>query len=420
MKRPPASAADVLLLAVTYWYLTGVLVAVGFSFGFYFARLSSANVPQTRDPLDALAWMDGGWYKRIVTDGYQYDRAGQSNIAFFPAYPLLGRAVMIATDLRAEIALSIASNLSWLGALAVLAFYVRARFPEAPTELADYTLLAAALTPAGCFFRLNYSESTFLLFSVLALFAMARRWPLWGVSLIVGLATAVRPVGVALLIPLAIHIVRAPGTVGAPGTTGASRWAMPTLRAVAVRLALYLPLACWGVAAFMAYQYRVFGDPLVAFKAHEHWRIVGPVPWDEKLAALVALGPVRSVYDPASPAYWRIRDTHGVPWFSLQFANPIFFLTAIGLVALAAWRRWLLLEELLLSGLLLLIPYSMRGYEMGMGSMARFVAVVFPLYIVAGRMLLLLPGPLRALALALSGLPLAAYTALYAAGYEIF
>src|SRR5262245_36669103 len=36
---------------------------------------------------------DGNWYQLIVQDGYFYDPAKQSSVAFFPAYPLTVKAV---------------------------------------------------------------------------------------------------------------------------------------------------------------------------------------------------------------------------------------------------------------------------------------------------------------------------------------
>ncbi|MGH7134259.1 MAG: hypothetical protein ACREHD_00880, partial [Pirellulales bacterium] len=169
---------------------------------------------RTRDWLQVFNWEGGGLYNQITTRGYLYRADSQSNVAFFPAYPLVSRAVMAITGVRAEAALLIVSNLSFLAALAMLAFYVRDRYPDGPAHLAGYTLLAAALFPTGCFFRLAYSESTFLLLTALGMYAMLRRWPLWAVAVVVGLATASRPIGIALLPALAIHILRRSGTVG--------------------------------------------------------------------------------------------------------------------------------------------------------------------------------------------------------------
>jgi len=444
------SAGDITVGAATHWYLTGLIAALAFSFGSYISPHPSSDVPEDREWFDKVTWMDGRWYKQIATEGYHYDTTTHSSVAFFPVYPLLVRALITLTGMRAEAALLVISNMSLLAALAMLASYVRDRYAQAPTELGDYTLLAAALFPTGCFFRLAYSESTCLLLVVLAMYGMLRRWPLWSIAFAIGLATAARPVGVALLAPFAIHIVRTvvashrdesrgKGAEQTPrGVVGASGWrwrlhslthsifrslangrAAPTLRLIAPPLALYLPVACWGLAGFVAYQAYAFGEPLAAVKTQAHWSIRPATPWYEKAVALATLEPIRSVYDRRSPAFWG-RDQSEMPWFSLHFANPIFFAGAIALLAFGTWRGWLSLEEISLGALMLLIPYVTRAYEMGMGSMGRFVVIVVPIYPVVGQVLLRFPGPLRAALLALSGFFLAAYMALYSAAYVIF
>ncbi len=461
--RPPGrrGAVDVWLTALTYWYLTGIIAALGFSLGFYLLRPGAPAGTQTRDWLGAFNWEDGNWYRQIAAEGYTYRPRGRSNVAFFPVYPLLGRALIAATGIRAEAALLIVSNLSLLAVLAMLGFYARDRYHDGPDELADYALLAAALFPTGCFFRLAYTESTFLLVAILAMYAMLRRWPLWGIAFIVGAATATRPVGVALLAPLGIHVWRrtfathqpeasarkplataqlqpatpssdeAASAEARPGRPPPRRWfARRRFGLFGARLSMYLPLACWGLALFIVYQHRAFGEPLAFAKVQTNWG--SPVPWREKAVALAALKPIWSVYDPKSRSYWMDHDPMGIPWLSLQFANPIFFVSALALTAIGAFvpfrqtfaggarRRWLSLEEASLAAMLLLIPYMTRAHEMDMGSMGRFAAVAFPIYLVLGQLLIRVPSPLRAALLALSGCWLLIFTALYAARHAIF
>jgi hypothetical protein len=456
------TAGDIWLTALTYWYLTGLIAALGFSLGFSLLRPGAGTVADKRDWLDAFTWMDGRWYKQIAATGYEYDPDKNANVAFFPVYPLVGRAVIRLTGMRAEAALLIVSNLSLLGALAMLAFYVRDRYPDLPSDLADYTVLAAALFPTGCFFRLTYSESTFLLLAILAMYSMLRRWPLWAIVLIVGLVTAARPVGVALLAPFAIHIVRRSSSVSFRGRLresavegSGSNLPLPLGEGrgegLCVRLgpalrclALYMPLACWGLAAFIVYQYFAFDEPLAFARVQKNWGRPA-VDWHEKFVPLVTLQPVWSVYDSRSTSFWAQRDEHGIPWFSLQLSNPILYVAAAVAVALGAclsvregagdglaqrssptlWEKLgtngrLSLEEVSLSALLLVIPYVTRAYEMGMGSMGRFVAVVFPVHLVLGQLLVRLPSGLRAALLALAAFLLSSYTGLYAAKYLIF
>lgn len=398
--------------AIGYWYLSGLLVVVAFLFGFSLVRPVPIGQPARRDALDAVNSMDGRWYKQIATEGYRFDPAARSNVAFFPVFPLLARCATAVTGVRPEVGLLIASNVSFLAALGLLGAYARARFGDARGYVPDYAMLATALFPTACFFRLAYSEATCLLLLVAASYAMLRRWPLWSIVLVSGLATAARPVGVAVLAPLAIHIYRRADAAESPGR-----------RKHFIRfgkIALYLPLACWGLVAFLAYQYFALGELFATFRAPNFWRIRPAVPWTEKLAALATLEPLRSVYDDTSPAFWAARDSHDLPWCSMQFANPLFFIAAVVLVAIGAWRRWLSLEEGSLVTLLILIPYVTRSYEMGMASMGRFVTVAFPLYLVLAQILVRLPGPLRAVVLSFSSCMLATYSAMYGAGYPIF
>ena len=62
-RAPPTAstrfAVDIGLSAITYWYLTGLLAALGFSLGFYLLRPAPGAVSENRDWLDAFTWMDG-------------------------------------------------------------------------------------------------------------------------------------------------------------------------------------------------------------------------------------------------------------------------------------------------------------------------------------------------------------------------
>jgi len=427
-KRKMNGCLDDVLLGTVAWYLTGMVMFLGFSLGFQFLVRSHNAAPPDAGFLGAFAIYDGFSYKRVVEEGYEFNPKAQSNIAFFPVYPLSARWVRAATGLSTEAALLLVSNASLLGAFILLARYLRARFPTAqraagnterpaagdtaqpaardtaPCRLVDATLVALGLFPTGCFFRMCYTEAPFLLLIVAAMYGIQRRWPLWAVISIVGLATATRAAGVALLAPLAIHIWRS----------------QPTKAARAWRLAFWLPLACWGLAGFMAFQYVEFGDPLACAHAHGQWRIRPALALPDKAAALATFEPLRAVYDPRSPAYWKAFDRHGTPWFSLAFANPIFLVAALALLALGVWKRWITPGETWLGALMLLIPYLSRAHEMGMGSMGRFVSVVFPIYLVLGQIATRLPFAVGTSLFAVAAFYLAVYSALFAAGYLIF
>jgi hypothetical protein len=104
---------------------------------------------------------------------------------------------------------------------------------------------------------------------------------------------------------------------------------------------------------------------------------------------------------------------------SLQFANPLFFVAAMALTAVGAWKNWLSGNEILLAVGLLFISYAGKGFEMCMASQGRFVAAVFPIYLVLGNIFCRLSWPWTAAILLVFGIYLAIYSAMLAAGYVL-
>ena len=252
---------------------------------------------------------------------------------------------------------------------------------NSPLSAAGYAVVAFGAFPTTFFFHMAYAESCFLFLAVLAMLSMERRWPLLAVAVIVGLATASRPVGVALVPVFWLHV-----------------WQRcPKWRGAFVRWIALTPIALAGLIAYMAYQDAALGDPLAFAKTQEHWRRRGHVSTGDKVIALLSYEPIWSVYESDSPAYWRRLDRRSPAVANLALANPIYFLLAVALVILGAWNRWLNSRETLLAALLILIPYITRSYEMCMLSQGRFMAVVFPIYLVMGHILSRIPGPYAAM-----------------------
>jgi hypothetical protein len=387
--------------------------------------------------LDSLRRFDAIHYQRIVVAGYDFHPARRSEVAFFPAYPLAARAMVCLTGLSPLGAMLLTSNGFLAGAFVLLAWYLQGRTPtepekacagNRPAEIGEaaagmprteapyrgssshrsrrstYVLLAFGLGPATFFFRMPYAESTFLFFSLLSFYAMQRRWPVALVALCVGITTACRPVGVALLPPFLLHVWH--------GAAFAAQRAY--------RILILTPVACWGIAAFVVFQYLRFGEAIAFVNAQDHWVQLVPVSTLDKCLALLSWEPIWSVYDPDRPAcYWR-RWPPPSAVFNCQFMNPIFFVGTAAVIALGTWRRWLDGYETLLSVGLLLIPYVTKGYDNAMLSHGRFAAVVFPAYLVAGHLLQRAPRAVAWTILGTSGFFMSAYAALFAAGYPFF
>ena len=380
--------------------LTSIVMVAGIAAGLWgmersLGPHSPPHVAANGDPLlDTLTYWDGQWFLEIATQGYSYNPDRMLSVAFFPAYPIAIRAVAELTRLPPAWAALLVSHAFLLATFVLLFAYVRQCFPDAPARLPVCVLLALGLFPPTFFMRMAYSESLFLFLTVLAMRAVHRNWRLWHIAGVVGLATATRFTGVALLLPLAIQVRR---TVG-------------TARCAAATFAALMPLALGGILLFVLFQQLAFGEPSAFIKTQDLWRHRLPEDRSDKILGLATWEPVWFAYMPGSPGYARLLDDPAPALFSLQFANPVFFVGAAAMVVAGAWKGWLSLSETLLSAGLILIPYTAKGFEMCMASQGRFVAVAFPVYIVMGNILNRLPRPGSIAILTVFGTYLAIYS----------
>ena len=394
---------ECLVTGILFYYLTSLISIIGAIAGYELVQIPHNNSSAVKgDLLSRFANWDGQWYQRIATDGYKSEGGIDRGLAFFPGYPLLGGGVWRVTGLRPELALLLVSHSALIGVFVLAVAYVRRRYPVSPSDtLPGFVLLALGLTPATFFFRMAYTESLFVLLLVLALYGMERRWPLLLIAVIVGGASGVRAVGVALVPGFLLHI-----------------WERAPQRWVAFQAALLTPLACWGIAAYMLFQFLYFGHPMLFFKAEATFNQHRGDGVGTKLLSDLTLATAWHVFDPSSRHYWGRGDTVDNPLFSLSFANPLYFASALLLVALGIRKRWLNRIETTTAFLLLLIPYFTKGYDISMAGTARFVSVIFPLYLVLGNILARMPAPLATGFLALGAFFLGLYSALFAAWYR--
>lgn len=348
--------------------------------------------------LDSVSNWDGQWYLEITEHAYRYQANEKSNVAFFPAYPLSVRALSI-VGVSPRTGGPLVSNAMFVGAMLLLFAYARGRDGDQQTAL--LIALVCALYPAGFFFRMAYSESMFLFVSLLFFWLLSRQAPLEVLAIVCGFATAVRPVGICLVAPLFIELWR---DAKSP-------------RSFFLHASILAVPATWGIVLFTAYQWDAFGEPFAWMKSQAMWRNTPPVPWPEKLVALVTLKPIWASYIPGTEFYWRQPGQPEFPLLSLRFMNPIFFVAAVVLVLLGGYKRWLNAQELVFSAGLLLIPYITRGYDMCMESQARFTSVVFPMYMVIGILLSKVSRPWQIAYFAVSAILLCAYSAFFTAGY---
>lgn len=296
---------------------------------------------------DAWYQWDARWYVRVARSGYHWqDFQHWSSVAFFPVYPLLILALVTVVPISTKLIAMVISNLLFFVALYALYRFVGREFDG---KLARRSILYISLFPTALFFFAGYSESAFLLWSVLSLGAMRqRRWVwagLWGC-----LAAGTRSQGLALMVPFALECWQVYGF----------RW-REWLRGTWIAL---IPLSWIAFAIFM--QAR-FENAFLFIESQRAWHRTTTWPWNGVWASLqrIPLNHIASV-DPAH--------------------NLIELLSVAGFGALiaAGWRalpRSLSCYSLAVMALTLLNPAVRDGYYLPLMSSSRLCLALFPCFI---------------------------------------
>jgi len=124
--------------------------------------------------LSMWAKWDSQYYVDIATNGYWYRPGQQSNVAFFPLYPMLMRAASIPLGGNLILTGFMISNLAFFGGLIFLYLLTELEFDS---DSAKHAAVYLAFFPASFFFSSVYTESLFLLLSVATMyFARKEKW----------------------------------------------------------------------------------------------------------------------------------------------------------------------------------------------------------------------------------------------------
>src|SRR6185437_8828723 len=162
---------------------------------------------------DGLLGWDAGWYESIARHGYQ----STQSLRFFPLFPAVGRAGSVLPGVSAGVALVVVANLSALGATALLRVLVLRETGD--RGWADRSVWLLSLAPPAFVLVMGYAEGPLLLFAVGCFLAIrgARSWQGWAWAAGLGAAAALtRPVGVLVVLPVAIEAVRRWRRAGGP------------------------------------------------------------------------------------------------------------------------------------------------------------------------------------------------------------
>lgn len=295
--------------------------------------------PSPQGFVDALCVWDCYWYGDVASHGYQAypfvdtfgGPAGIANWAFFPAYPALLSLVGWIVPLSPQVLGMIVSPLLTLGA-------VLCAWPLFSGNKRAYFLFAGLLLagPFTFYFSIAYSESLFLLLTVLGFVALQRRNYL-GAGVAGAVLAATRTVGVLFVFAIALEAL-----------LDLRRDPRGLLKRPDIVLAIFL--APLGLFAFMAWLYFVTGDAL----AFAHIQRA----WDRESA-----NPVIALWSALTAPAGHLSDTWG--WALASVAGLLLCLL------LLVQRRW----SMALFSALCLVSALTQGVE----SMLRFTVALAPL-----------------------------------------
>lgn len=150
---------------------------------------------------------DGNWYALIATRGYWLDSVDvQGPVAYFPAYPSLLWALHAVTGVSVKLLGTIVTIACGAGALVAVCRWLADRLDERVTRIAFVTLLVYPYV--FYLFGAVYGDALFLLAAVGAFLLLERDHAVLA-GLAGAVATATRPVGIALVIGLvAVALMR--------------------------------------------------------------------------------------------------------------------------------------------------------------------------------------------------------------------
>ena len=295
-------------------------------------RAAPAATPGWHNAIDSTERQDAVWYLRLAADGWSTEDA---SAAFFPLYPLTVRAVSWVLPGDDLLAALLVSNLAFLGALLALFALTAEAFGA---RVARRAIVVAAIFPTSFFFLAPYTESLFLLLSLLAF--RESRHDRWGrVAVFGALAALTRSVGILLVPALLVEAIWA-------GRAGEHRALSARLAGAA---AIALGPLCW-----FAWWGLVHGNWLAPLDAQQHWGRELQPPW-------VSLGRAAELAW-SFQSYWLL-DLLIVSLAFVGFA-----------LAIPALRR----SEMTYGALSLLLPLFDPFWDRPLLSVPRFAVVVFP------------------------------------------
>lgn len=368
------------------WVIHWLLVQIPATYALRFGVPNAPSPPygEMPPPLSGLGyWVveplrnwDGLWYRLLALDWYA-GGTQSAKAAFWPLLPGIMRGGSLLTGWTVDTVGYLVANLTFLGALLVLYRLISLDYGNSDT--ARRAIWALALFPTALFFSAVYTESLFLFLTVSALY-LWRRDKLWLAGLVSIAAALSRSGGVFLILPFLVLLW------DRHRTDWRSYW--PGI------IPAFFPAL--GPAIFATILHRDQGNWNAFIDVQEQWNRYSATPWETLRCAVMTCHTLGGEPDGISWTWWG-NLWQDPSWATLtstgwrnSFANSdvlelvatalFLFLALVGLKVLPLY-----LTAWTLPGLL--IPLLQPSQVHALMSMPRFVLVLFPLFIVLGKLI---------------------------------
>ncbi|MDQ3636454.1 MAG: glycosyltransferase family 39 protein [Actinomycetota bacterium] len=302
------------------------------------------------------ALWDGAWYSEIATAGY--GEREPASTAFFPLLPMLVKLGIVLGGGPAFWGVMV----SLVSTLFALFFVYRISEHLFDARAARAATLCLAFFPTAFFLNAVYTEALFLALTAGTVWAALVRRDFLVAGLLGALAAATRNVGVLLLVPLFFEWVRHRRELGLRGVFG-------------------MALVPVGLAAYAAYLWARFGDPLLFSRQQgEYWNREASGPLATLGDAWRAAGVgMEYVMDPAT----LFLGTDATPALEASNVLNLGFLVFFLVVALAG--LFVLPPGLsVYAAALVLLPVLAPSPRFPLMSLPRFMLGAFPVFLVLG------------------------------------
>ncbi|HET6811061.1 MAG TPA: transposase [Acidimicrobiales bacterium] len=329
-------------------------------------------VPSSGGLLDGFSVWDAGWYVHIATHWYVAPPLPNSplggDMAFFPLFPCLVRAVSVMTGTSPLAGGWILAVFTGAAAVAAVWYATRA---VAGAAVADRAAALWCLFPGAFVLSLVYAEGLTVACAGLCIVALVRRrWVAAGVA--AALAGATQPVGLVL--------IGCCGWAAVAAVRSRRDW-----RAVAAPV-----LAPLGVAAYFGYLWARTGDPKAWFDSERMF-------WSQG-----HFGPYWTVVRPVS----HFLHDPGAVWHNPGVWDNAVRVAGLAVVAALVWLVWKWRPPAVL-GIWAAGAVVLALMSAPVGARPRFILVAFPLIVALARRL---PRPAFYAAVALEAVLLGALT----------